>query len=63
MHVIVWSKQKKTIVSIIETSVSAVASYLAGDGGPHFERVVVWAADNQVAAELQARDHMIIVAF
>lgn len=40
-HVIVWSKQKKTIVPIIDTSVSAVASYLAGDGGPHFERVVV----------------------
>lgn len=38
-----------------------VLPHLARDRRPHFERVVVGAADNQVSAELQTRDHVIIV--
>lgn len=52
---------------MINMSVSAdtqtQTSYLPSDGRPDFERVVVGAADNQVAAELETRDHMIIVTF
>lgn len=45
-------------------SVSAdTAPYLAGDGGPDFERVVIRATDNEVTTELQARDHVVIVTF
>lgn len=39
------------------------ASHLARDGRPHFERVVVRAADNQVTAELETCNHVIVVAF
>lgn len=40
-----------------------MAPYLPSDGRPDFERVVIRTADDQVAAELEAGDHMIIVAF
>lgn len=38
-------------------------AYLSCDGRPHFERVVVRAADDAVAAELEAGDHMVVVTF
>lgn len=38
-------------------------AYLSCDGRPHFERVVVGAADDAVAAELEAGDHMVVVTF
>lgn len=37
--------------------------YLPADGRPDFERVVVGAADDQVSAELQTRDHMVVMTF
>lgn len=38
-----------------------LSAHLSRGARPHFERVVVGAADDQVAAELQTCDHMIIV--
>lgn len=38
-------------------------AYLSCDSRPHFERVVVGAADDAVAAELEAGDHVVIVTF
>lgn len=35
---------------------------LSGDGGPHFERVVVRTGHDPVAAELKARDDVVVVA-
>ena len=41
----------------------AVNSYLSCDSRPDFQRVVVGAADDAVATELEAGDHVVIVTF
>lgn len=40
-----------------------VDTYLSCDGRPDFQRVVVRAADNAVATELEAGDHVIVMTF
>lgn len=42
---------------------TSVISYLSSDGWPDFERVVVRAADDQVAAELEAGDDVVVMTF
>lgn len=38
-------------------------TYLSCNGRPDFQRVVVRAADNAVAAELEAGDHVVVMTF
>lgn len=38
-------------------------TYLSRNGRPDFQRVVVGAADDAVAAELEAGDHVVVVTF
>lgn len=40
-----------------------LGTYLAGDGGPHFQSVVVRAADNSIPRELEARNDVIVMTF
>lgn len=37
--------------------------YLSCNGRPDFQRVVIGAADDAVAAELEAGDHVVVVTF
>ena len=37
--------------------------YLSGGGRPDFERVVIRSGDDAIAAELQARYHVVVVSF
>lgn len=41
----------------------AVNPYLSCDGWPDFQRVVVRAADDAVATELEAGDHVVVMTF
>lgn len=41
----------------------AVHSYLSCDGRPDFQGVVVGAADDAVATELEAGDHVVVMTF
>ena len=38
-------------------------AYLSVDRGPHLQRVVVGAAHDAVAAELEAGDHVVVMTF
>lgn len=40
-----------------------VDPYLSCDGRPDFQRVVVRAADDAVATELEAGDHVVVMTF
>lgn len=44
-------------------NVTVFISYLSCDSWPDFQRVVVRAADDAIATELEAGDHVVIVAF
>lgn len=47
----------------VDLTWTSVTPYLSCDGRPDFQRVVVWAADNAVATELEAGDHVVIMTF
>lgn len=54
-----WTAEFKGFAQELKGKVS----YLSSDGRPDFERVVIRAADNQVATELKAGDDVIVVTF
>lgn len=49
--------------SEINKSEKGCQAYLSCNSGPDFQRVVIRATDDAVAAELKAGNHMVIVSF